>query len=85
MDLAQFYFSLMVDSGIKTLDERSRTVFQHIVDSFLASGEPIGSQTISKLMGANLSSASIRSVMALLEDIGLLYSPHTSSGRSPTT
>ena len=84
MELPQFYYSLMAASGIKTLDERSRTVFQHIVDSFLASGEPIGSQTISKLMGANLSSASIRSVMAALEDIGLLYSPHTSSGRLPT-
>ena len=85
MELPQFYFSLMAASGIKTLDERSRTVFQHIVDSFLASGEPIGSQTISKLMGANLSSASIRSVMAALEDIGLLYSPHTSREGCPPT
>ena len=74
----------MAIAGIKTLDERSRAVFQHIVDSFLVSGEPIGSQTISKLMGANLSSASIRSVMAALEDMGLLFSPHTSSGRLPT-
>ena len=74
----------MAIAGIKTLDERSRAVFQHIVDSFLISGEPIGSQTISKLMGDNLSSASIRSVMAALEDMGLLFSPHTSSGRLPT-
>lgn len=74
----------MIGHGIRTLDERSRTVFQHIVDSFLASGDPIGSRTISKLMGANLSSASIRSVMADLEDVGLLYSPHTSAGRLPT-
>tara|TARA_Y100000588_G_scaffold382909_2_gene471306 strand:- start:1393 stop:2529 length:1137 start_codon:yes stop_codon:yes gene_type:complete len=79
-----FYFIFMKSYGIKTLDERSRTVFQHIVDSFLASGEPIGSQTISKLMATNLSSASIRSVMADLEDAGLLFSPHTSAGRLPT-
>jgi heat-inducible transcriptional repressor len=74
----------MVSSTILTLNERSRAVFQHIVDSFVQNGEPVGSRTLSRRMGASLSPATIRNVMADLEDAGLLFAPHTSAGRLPT-
>jgi heat-inducible transcriptional repressor len=74
----------MTSYGIQKLNERSKAVFQHIIDLFLASGEPIGSKTLSRLMDSSLSSATIRSVMADLEDVGLLFSPHKSAGRLPT-
>lgn len=68
---------------ITELNERSRMIFRFIVDSYLSTGQPVGSRTISK-GGINLSPASIRNTMADLEDAGLLYSPHTSAGRVPT-
>jgi heat-inducible transcriptional repressor len=74
----------MVSSTILTLNERSRAVFQHIVDSFVQTGEPVGSRTLSRRMGASLSPATIRNVMGDLEDAGLLFAPHTSAGRLPT-
>ncbi len=69
---------------ITELNERSRAIFRYIVDSYLASGEPVGSRTISRQIGLGLSPASIRNTMADLEDAGLLYAPHTSAGRMPT-
>ncbi|HEY5048510.1 MAG TPA: heat-inducible transcriptional repressor HrcA [Rhizomicrobium sp.] len=66
------------------LGERSREVFRHLVDAFLASGEPVGSRTLSQRLPQSLSPASIRNVMADLEVMGLLYAPHTSAGRVPT-
>jgi heat-inducible transcriptional repressor len=69
---------------ITELNERSRTIFRFIVDTYLATGEPVGSRTISKVAGINLSPASIRNTMADLEHSGLLYAPHTSAGRLPT-
>jgi heat-inducible transcriptional repressor len=66
------------------LNERSQEIFRHVVEAYVETGEPIGSQTLSRKLGMSLSSATIRSVMADLEDAGLLYSPHTSSGRLPT-
>lgn len=66
------------------LNERSRTIFRYIVDSYLATGSPVGSQAISKGAGLGLSPASIRNTMADLEQSGLLYAPHTSAGRLPT-
>jgi heat-inducible transcriptional repressor len=69
---------------ITELNERSRTIFRFIVDSYLATGQPVGSRTISDAAGLNLSSASIRNTMADLENSGLLYAPHTSAGRLPT-
>jgi heat-inducible transcriptional repressor len=69
---------------ISELNERSRTVFRYIVDSYLATGEPVGSRTISQKSALYLSPASIRNVMADLEDAGLLYAPHASAGRLPT-
>lgn len=64
--------------------ERPREVFRHLVETFLASGEPVGSRTLSQLLPQALSPASIRNVMADLEAMGLLYAPHTSAGRVPT-
>lgn len=69
---------------ITELNERSRAIFRFIVDTYLATGEPVGSRTISKVPGINLSPASIRNTMADLELSGLLYAPHTSAGRLPT-
>jgi len=67
-----------------TLGERPREVFRHLVEAFLASGEPVGSRTLSQRLPLTLSPASIRNVMADLEAMGLLYAPHTSAGRAPT-
>ncbi len=66
------------------LGERPREVFRHLVEAFLASGEPVGSRTLSQRLPIALSPASIRNVMADLETMGLLYAPHTSAGRVPT-
>jgi heat-inducible transcriptional repressor len=69
---------------ISELDERSRAVFREIVDAYVETGEPMGSRTLSKRLALQLSPATIRNVMADLEDVGLLYAPHTSAGRLPT-
>ena len=66
------------------LNERSREIFRRIVESYVETGEPVGSRTLSRLIGTQLSPATIRNVMADLQDAGLLYSPHTSAGRLPT-
>jgi heat-inducible transcriptional repressor len=71
-------------SGIAGLDQRSRDIFRRLVDTYLATGEPVGSRTISRILPNNLSPASIRNVMMDLEDAGLIFSPHTSAGRVPT-
>jgi heat-inducible transcriptional repressor len=69
---------------ISELNERSRDVFRRIVDTYLETGGPIGSRTLSRRLTQNLSPATIRNVMADLEDAGLLMAPHTSAGRIPT-
>lgn len=74
----------MTTPPITDLSSRARDVFRVVVESYLGSGTPVGSRTISKLVGLNLSPASIRNVMQDLEEIGLLSSPHTSAGRMPT-
>ncbi len=66
------------------LDERSREIFRLIVDSYLETGEPVGSRNLSRLLSAALSPASIRNVMSDLEALGLIYAPHVSAGRLPT-
>ena len=66
------------------LNERSRTVFSEIVSSYLENGEAVGSRTLSRRLVQPLSAATIRNVMADLEDMGLLYAQHTSAGRLPT-
>src|SRR5580693_4093558 len=66
------------------LNERSREIFRQIVESYLATGEPVGSRNLSRLIPMTLSPASVRNVMADLEATGLIYSPHQSAGRLPT-
>src|ERR1700737_677686 len=74
----------LVPSPINELNERSREIFRVIVDGYVATGEPIGSRTLSRRLGQNLSPATIRNVMADLTEAGLLFAPHTSAGRLPT-
>jgi heat-inducible transcriptional repressor len=71
-------------SALAALDARSREIFRRIVESYLASGEPVGSRSLSRLLPMTLSPASIRNVMQDLEELGLIYAPHTSAGRLPT-
>lgn len=69
---------------INELNDRTRNIFRMVVESYLDNGTPVGSRTISKFPGLNLSPASIRNVMQDLEEAGLLAAPHTSAGRMPT-
>ncbi|MEL6421348.1 MAG: heat-inducible transcriptional repressor HrcA [Pseudomonadota bacterium] len=71
-------------SGIEHLDERSRTIFRELVESYLQTGEPVGSRNISRQLPMKLSPASVRNIMSDLEHLGLIYAPHTSAGRMPT-
>ena len=71
-------------AGVAGLDQRSREIFRRLVDTYLETGEPVGSRTISRILPSNLSPASVRNVMMDLEDAGLIFSPHTSAGRVPT-
>ena len=72
------------NAGLAQLNERSRDIFRQIVESYLATGEPVGSRNISRLIAVPLASASVRNVMSDLEQLGLIYAPHTSAGRLPT-
>ncbi|HKF72870.1 MAG TPA: heat-inducible transcriptional repressor HrcA [Stellaceae bacterium] len=69
---------------VSELNERSREIFRQIVDAYVETGEPVGSRTLSRRSSLDLSPATIRNVMADLEEAGLLYAPHTSAGRLPT-
>ncbi|MCZ7661254.1 MAG: heat-inducible transcriptional repressor HrcA [Xanthobacteraceae bacterium] len=71
-------------AGLAQLNERSREIFRQIVESYLATGEPVGSRNLSRIIPMTLSPASVRNVMADLEQLGLIYAPHTSAGRLPT-
>jgi len=70
--------------SLSDLDRRSREIFRSIVETYLETGEPVGSRNISRNPSISLSPASIRNVMSDLEHMGLLHSPHTSAGRLPT-
>src|SRR5262245_18682634 len=71
-------------SDLSALDARSREIFREIVESYLATGEPVGSRTLSRLGGVALSAASIRNTTADLVSLGLLDAPHAMAGRRPT-
>ncbi len=68
----------------KMLDDRAKTLLKTLVERYIADGTPVGSRTLSKASGLELSPATIRNVMADLEELGLIASPHTSAGRVPT-
>lgn len=69
---------------LAVLNARSQDIFRKIVERYLETGAPIGSRDLSRLLSLGLSPASIRNVMADLEDLGLIAAPHTSAGRAPT-
>ncbi|WP_184804557.1 heat-inducible transcriptional repressor HrcA [Nitrospirillum iridis] len=69
---------------ITEMNQRSRDIFRQIVEAYVETGEPVGSRTLSRRLGISLSPATIRNVMADLEELGLLKAPHTSAGRVPT-
>ncbi len=69
---------------ITELNNRTRIVFEQIVDSYLNAGGPVGSRTLSRLPGLDVSPATIRNIMADLADMGLITAPHVSAGRMPT-
>lgn len=66
------------------LDDRSKLLLKTLVERYIADGQPVGSRTLSKAAGLELSPATVRNVMSDLEDLGLIASPHTSAGRVPT-
>ena len=70
--------------ALANLDARSREIFRRIVDSYLSTGEPLGSRHLSRMLPMSLSPASVRNVMQDLEELGLIYAPHASAGRLPT-
>jgi heat-inducible transcriptional repressor len=66
------------------LDDRAKLLLKALVERYIAEGQPVGSRTLSRASGLELSPATIRNVMSDLEDLGLIASPHTSAGRIPT-
>jgi len=66
------------------LDDRAKILLKALVERYIADGQPVGSRTLSRAAGLDLSAATIRNVMADLEELGLIVSPHTSAGRVPT-
>src|SRR5678815_3535094 len=71
-------------SDTPTLNERAQTLLKALVERYIADGQPVGSRALSRVSGLDLSPASIRNVMADLEELGFIASPHTSAGRIPT-
>lgn len=66
------------------MDDRSRTLLKTLIERYITEGQPVGSRTLSRYSGLDLSAATIRNVMADLEEMGFVTSPHTSAGRVPT-
>src|SRR3982750_2277538 len=66
------------------LDQRARTLLKTLVERYITDGQPVGSRALSRFSGLDLSPATIRNVMADLEEMGFIASPHTSAGRVPT-
>ena len=66
------------------LDDRSKTLLKTLIERYIDDGQPVGSRALSKYSGLDLSAATVRNVMADLEDLGYIASPHTSAGRVPT-
>ena len=72
-------------TGLSELNTRSQEVFRRLVESYLDTGDPVGSRTLTRSLSEQVSAATIRNVMQDLEYLGLLESPHVSAGRVPTT
>src|SRR6201986_4078995 len=74
----------MTDGADDGLTERAQQLLKALIENYIRDGQPVGSRTLSRDSGLSLSSATIRNVMADLEDLGFVASPHTSAGRIPT-
>ncbi|HYM34987.1 MAG TPA: hypothetical protein VET48_06285, partial [Steroidobacteraceae bacterium] len=75
---------MVQDSSDDILTERAQHLLRLLVEHYIREGQPVGSRTLSRDLGLQLSSATVRNVMADLEDLGFVTSPHTSAGRIPT-
>src|SRR6202022_3673543 len=75
---------LMTEGTEEGLNERAQLLLKALIENYIRDGQPVGSRTLSRDSGLSLSSATIRNVMADLEDLGFVASPHTSAGRIPT-
>ena len=71
-------------ASVAELSERAREVLRLVVEGYVETGEPVGSRALTRRLSETLSPATIRNIMADLQDVGLLYAPHTSAGRLPT-
>ncbi len=71
-------------ASVAELNDRAREVLRLVVESYVETGEPVGSRALTRKITETLSPATIRNIMADLQDLGLLYAPHTSAGRLPT-
>ena len=74
----------MTEGGEESLSERAQLLLKALIESYIRDGQPVGSRALSRDSGLSLSSATIRNVMADLEEMGFVASPHTSAGRVPT-
>ncbi len=74
----------MPEDFLSVLNARSQEIFKKLVERYLETGAPVGSRDLSRMLDLSLSPASVRNVMADLEDLGLIAAPHTSAGRAPT-
>ena len=72
------------DRSSASLDPRARQLLRTLIARYIRSGEPVGSQTLARHSGLDVSPATIRNILADLEDVGLLSAPHASAGRIPT-
>src|SRR5262245_49968410 len=75
---------MAIDTTDDVLTERAQRLLKVLIESYIRDGQPVGSRTLSRESGLNLSSATVRNVMADLEQLGFVTSPHTSAGRIPT-
>jgi len=73
-----------MDHATINLDARARTLLRTLIESYIRDGQPVGSRTLARTSGLSVSAATVRNVMADLEDMGLIHAPHTSAGRVPT-
>src|SRR3979490_3064702 len=78
------YGPTMTEGTDDGLNERAQLLLKALIENYIRDGQPVGSRTLSRDSGLSLSSATIRNVMADLEDLGFVTSPHTSAGRIPT-
>src|SRR5271163_3507080 len=74
----------MTEGTDEGLNERAQMLLKALIENYIRDGQPVGSRTLSRDSGLSLSAATIRNVMADLEDLGFVASPHTSAGRVPT-